>query len=377
MSFNFKTERMKTIYYLIFSIGLILCSCQKEEELTPSLIDKDRTAELIDMSKPLVKKWKDSYNVSILHRFNDTLDFKFGLWINGTKDLWSNLAISKVSDADADQTLALLDDFILKYFKDTIVTPDGRTVYPDFKKKYFPKRILLVDTLENQTTTIPDNILIDLDNKPGKTLRAVFNGYEQMISLSIRYLPTAAEDVKRDIRDEILYDMMANMFERHDLYSQLSDEFYVLQKDLYGKDVNEKAAIEKPAYLTYLQKKGTVWMQITDTTIYSPSWYVEKGFVMLKKTPNSGGSTFIKRLNKNKQLTFPYKNLDVRSMLQVIICDLKEKETSSLKAVDPVRDYYLKSPLLKKRMKLLINQLYEWGVDVFAINPEMKEFYKD
>lgn len=367
---------MRFTYLLLLGLVLSLCSCE-EEKLTPSFSDEDRIVELLDLSQPLVKKWKESYDVNILCKFDDTLDFKFGLWRESTKSNWANLSLSKVDEKDVDGTLALFEEFVLKYFKDTIVTPDGRTVYPDFKKKYFPKRILLLDTLENNGTLLQDSRLYELDNRPGKTLRASFNGYEQVVALSTSYMPIASDEAKRDIRDEILYDIIANIFERHSLYRYLPEELFANQVDLYGADVNELAAVEIPDRLTYYRKVSGQWVARIDTNYYDPSWFIGKGFATTRTTPYSGGGVFIRRLKLSNTLTFPLKGADVRNLMQVMICDLKEKETFSLKGVDPVQDYYLKSPEFKKRMRILITSLYEYGIDVFAINPEMELFFQD
>lgn len=62
------------IYILVCVLGFSACN---EDEIKPSYADEERLEGLLDLSKPLVKEYKEKYGVNILYNFHDTLDFKF------------------------------------------------------------------------------------------------------------------------------------------------------------------------------------------------------------------------------------------------------------------------------------------------------------
>lgn len=352
---------MKKIYVLLLAIGLI--ACNQEDQLTPSNIDEDRLSELIDLSKPLVKEYKENYDVNILLNFNDTLDFKFGLWQNSIKDMWANFKISHVNEGNEDETLGLFDEIVLQAFQDDITAPakvGGQTYHSEFKKKYFPHKILLADTITTDgKKNCPDVMLAEAEVMAvtEDTWYALWNGYEQIFAVSKPQWDKLTVTNKNNVKKRMFFSFLVNIINEKKLYSQIPEAFFTPVEGLHNKDIKALALVEDAP------------THPSDTSCISVQWYIDKGMALLKNSPVVTSSSFAYRLNKSSALYFPNRERDVRNFLNVIICE--NATTNS----GPVRGYYLKSPLFKQRMKVMIETLYSWGIDVFKINPVMEEFY--
>ena len=122
------------IYLLAIILGITAC---EEDDLTPSMADEDRLPELLDLSKPLVKEFKEKYDVNILYSYDDTLDFKFGMTPSGTTSQWGNIKIIHLDSMEVvDYALEKLDEMVLTYMND------------DFRK-ILPHKILLADIVSS------------------------------------------------------------------------------------------------------------------------------------------------------------------------------------------------------------------------------------
>lgn len=352
---------MKKIYLLLLCMGIL--ACNKDEQLTPSNIDKDRLTEQLDLSKPLVKEYKNKYDVNILLNFSDTLDFKFGMWKTSTRDLWANINISHIAPLEADANLALFDEIVLQCFQDEITTPaklGGKTYQSTFKRDYFPYKILLADTVTTDgNKTSPDLMLAEAEVMAVSedTWYGLWNGYEQLFAVSKPQWDKLSTTNKSNVRKRMLFSFLVNMVNEHNLYKQIPEEFFAPVASLYNTDIKALALLEGAPDHT------------TSTEYIGVQWYIDKGMVLSKRSPIATSASFALRLNKSSALYFPSRNVDVRNFLNVIICENTTSNTG------PIKGYYLKSPLFKQRMKIMIETLYSWGIDVFAINPVMEEFY--
>ncbi len=348
---------------LLFLLTLLILSCSKEEKLQPSYSESDRLAAQLDLSKPLVKEYKEKYGVNILLNFSDTLDFKFGMWKSSTRDLWANFNISHIAADEADANLALFDELVLQSFKDEITTPaklGAKTYTSTFKRDYFPHKLLLADTVTTDgNKNSPDLILAEAEVMAVSedTWYALYNGYEQLFAVSKPQYDRLSTTNKSNVRKRMLFGFLVNMIHENNLYNAIPGEFYEPAVSLYNTDINALAVAEKAP------------THPSDTSVINAQWYIDKGMVLSKRSPSVTSSSFAYRLNKGSSLYFPSKMVDVRNFLNVIICE------SATNSTGPIRGYYLKSPLFKKRMKIMIETLYSWGIDVFQINPVMEEFY--
>ncbi len=348
---------------LLLLISITLFACNKEEKLSPSFTEKDRLTAQLDLSKPLVKAYKDKYDVNILLNFSDTLDFKFGMWKHATRDQWANFNISHIAANESDANLALFDEIVLQCFQDEITTPKvmGAKVYQsDFKKKYFPHKILLADTVTTDgNKASPDVILTEAEVMAisEDTWYGLWNGYEQLFAVSKPQWDKLSTTNKSNVRKRMLFSFLVNMFHRHNLYAQVPAEFFTPVLSLHNMDINALALLEQaPSHPT-------------NSANINVQWYIDKGMVLSKRSPIVTSAAFAFRLERASVLYFPNKAVDVRNFLNVIICE------NSTTSTGPIRGYYLKSPVFKQRMKIMIEMLYSWGIDVFQINPVMAEFY--
>lgn len=337
----------RLILYIVLPV-LLLQACNKEDDLSPSYEDVNRLKDSLDLSIPLVKEYYDNYDIYLLNHFNDSLDFKF---VFGTNSGWiPGLKLEYLPDAMANYAYKALDEFVLQYFTDQ-----------DFIKNNFPKKILLACSAKGSflSGNLPTT---ELDNRETTTASALFNGYEQLFAFDSTYLEKSAAN-KLKSRNAALYAFFATLIQKNNLVSKIPGDFFSYSADLYGTSVNELAIEEAVDTVG----SGTRWY-------YPASWYISKGMVLTKQSPlqSATNADYNKRLITSKSITFPLKERDVRNYLHVIICETSSSSSS------PLVKYYKKSDVFVAKLKILVKTLEEWGVDVFKINPAIKEvFYND
>ena len=78
----------------------------------------------------------------------------------------------------------------------------------------------------------------------------------------------------------------------------------------------------------------------------------------------SAASSYQQRLQTNNSLKFPDRERDFRNFICVMVFT-KESD---------LRNYYLPSPLFCERMRIVMDLLESWGVDVLKINPALAMF---
>ncbi|MDX1812850.1 MAG: hypothetical protein R3240_12920, partial [Gammaproteobacteria bacterium] len=71
---------MKKLFIYTALMGLLVTACDKEDSLTPSLLDENRVELLMEQqseyaSQELIDKWYNTYGTGVLFEYNDTLDF--------------------------------------------------------------------------------------------------------------------------------------------------------------------------------------------------------------------------------------------------------------------------------------------------------------
>ena len=327
------------IYILVCVFGFSACN---EDEIKPSYADEERLEGLLDLSKPLVKEYKEKYGVNILYNFHDTLDFKFGFYSTTSNALWSNLVIHHLNSAEVvDYALEKLDEMVFTYFKD------------EFKQR-LPYKMLLSDIVELGASN-PDNLMAESDVVETGTVSVIGNTYSYMFAFNEEAMESFAEAKLKSLRDVKLYHLISHVVKQHNLYKEIPEDFYAQVDYLHEESVDTVAMMEDELPV------GTG----PYARYYTPEWYMGLGMALTMNSPKrSAASSYQQRLQTNNSLKFPDRERDFRNFICVMVFT-KESD---------LRNYYLPSPLFCERMRIVMDLLESWGVDVLKINPALAMF---
>lgn len=347
---------MKQFIYILFLAVFGFTSCT-EDELTPSLADQPSAKDHPDMSKPLIAQYKNDYGISIVYQFDTTADFLFSFHNKVSIDAWKRLSIKQFTPDNVDYGLEKLEELFLTYFKDE-VTFNGETIRSDFKRKSFPKTIFIVDSLAGSYSSLGQYLKEPNGYETEKYYSFLWNDYEPMLAFNSKILTTNAANLNK-YRNSILYCFLSSLFINRDLYSQLPESFFEPVSELYDTSVNDLAT-EEEAPTT-----GT-----GSVLYYDPAWYTSKGFALTSNSPTgSSGTTtnYTKLLRTTNSYHFPDRKRDFRNILHVIIYETN---------VTNIRNYF-KNDVILPRIQTLIERLYDYGIDVAAINPATTEYFNN
>lgn len=127
------TTIMKKIFVLAILASLVgfAASCQKEEVLSPTNIEKDWTNG-IDLSNSYVKQIFEQTGVAILTEFNDTTDV---FYQGSDYGVIKSVNLTHLTGSEKDLAIQWLKENILDNFSTECI------------KKYFPRRIFLTKTI--------------------------------------------------------------------------------------------------------------------------------------------------------------------------------------------------------------------------------------
>ena len=332
------------IYLLAIVLGIAAC---EDDNLTPSFADEDRLPGLLDLSKPLVKEFKEKYDVNILYNYDDTLDFKFVMAPSGVTTQWGGIKITHLDSMEiVDYALEKLDAMVMSYLKD------------DFRKM-LPRQILLADIVSSLSSAPPDANIGESDYTETGTYTAFGNPYAAyMFAFNKASMERYSETNWANSRNVKLYNFISYVMNLRNLYEEIPESFYAPVAHLHGVSIDSIAELEdvlpvgQGSYRNY----------------YTPEWYIGLGMVLTKKSPNPRASAaYPMRLMVGRDYKFPTKERDFRNFLNLI---LYETEAN-------LRTYYLPSPLFKERLAIAMDTFEKWGIDVLRINPSLEMFTND
>lgn len=329
----------KWILYILVCV-LVFSACS-EDDLKPSYADEERLEGLLDLSKPLVKEYKEKYGVNILYNFDDTLDFKFGFYTLSGNTAWGKIVVHHLDSVEVvDYALKRLDETVFSYFKD------------EFKQR-LPYKILVSDIVE--LTNNPDNLMSESDVVESGTVSVIGNAYSYMFAFNMESMEEFSAAKLKNLRDVKLYHLISYVMSKHDLYKDIPESFYAPVNYLHGQSVDSIAGTEDELPV------GTG----PYARYYTPEWYMGLGMALTQQSPRrNASSTYALRVQKDNSLTFPDKARDFRNFVSVMIFTSESN----------LRKYYLPFPLFCERMRIAMQLLEEWGVDVLKINPNLEMF---
>lgn len=305
----------------------------------------------------MVKEYHDKYGVNILWNFDDTLDFKTGLFDKTDVELWGRVKIEHLPDSLVKYALNCLDEFVLQYFNDE-VTFNGEQLQVTFVRDYFPRKIFVAKKLSGNYNSLKQ-YLSELDvSETSSYYSVLWNGYEQLFAFDSLTLETGnmAATNKNKAKISSFYCFLSNVLSANNLYAAFPDEFYAPVEDLYSTNIRTAAELDEAS-----RGEGR------DSVYYKANWYIGKGFALTRRSPYMSGNSKNYDRRVQYEQAFPDYERDIRNFLHVMLCESE----------DNLNTYYLQSPVFVERMRIFIRQLYEWGIDVYALNPLMKKFYEN
>ncbi len=370
-------------YLLGICVLVYLLAACKEEELTPSYADKDRVAELADMSKPLVARLVNNFNCGLLYNYDENIDFRYVAESNSVSDRWNQVNIPKIEEInffdtngnpisyelrfpDRTETVSSFDEYLdaaLNFMDSTLFT------YFDATKevaKYFPPKVLLSSKISNGTN-MTVSYLKETDSRisddlQGRNVRSMYNRNSIVFSGNMVDIAPGYQKFK----NENLYVFILRMMETNNWCSSIMPDSLFDAVEMYYGDTIGYEYGSKPPY------------GVTSADRIPNNWYHEKGFIdsyyITKKevvytslgTPyvtNSNGFG-TKREIFSKHMFPATREEDFKAFLNEFIhrpADDTEYTVGWKNLSEPV----------KNRAKGFIQFFASLGIDFIAINPDL------
>ena len=338
--------------YTLLLAGLLSFASCSEDDLTPSNSEVDRMAELLDMNNPIVKDLKENYDINLLTEFNDTLDFKFGFFTSTANTRWEKVAITHLPVEEQEYAINQYNEDVLQYLNE------------DFRKMMPKKIVLSQKTNISECNGNPDKTMSSVDDPESGYVTVIANQYSYMCSYNKEGMEEASEKTLAVLKAHKMYHMLATVMSRKHLYDKIPQSFRDPVKDYYGMGVDSMAQME-PELPVIPPLRPTM-----KPMYYKPEWYIGKGFVITKKSPNTKNYTTnyerILRIN-NDYCLVPYFNEDAKNFLHMAVYGTDERNYPK---------YYLKSPIFCERMRIFIQFLQDIGFDVLKFNPALENLLK-
>lgn len=289
----------------------MLMACSESEDNSPSLADKDRLETLIDASIDKIAEFRDSYGTYILYDFDKNLDFAYQF---EQASSWSNATLKTINHDEASDAVDMLYDIVFDSYS------------ADYKKKYFPRKLLLVDDIATSSE-------LGLSKPDGGHHVAVAN------INSVTFSMMGKENVTKMLTDAGLQEKNTNAMHRALLADYLvkgrgefpvGEEFFTYCNSTYSSLMNSS-------------RKTAEQLVAED-----PNFFYSRGYFF----PEEEESTY-----------FPSAEED----LLAYICSMITMDKATA-------DMLLDMPVMANKMHVLTVSLREMGVDVMSINANTEQF---
>lgn len=358
---------MKNLVILIF---LFLCGCSEavlERSTPPTLL----LTEEPDVTIPFVKQMKEDYGINVIYHFHDTMDFRFTMADKNLIGNWNNIHFKKFNEKeDALFGIDYLEKYIFCYFKKELYF-NNEVLNNEILTTIIPRHIFVVDSLYGMHSSVGQYLVELNESESEEYFSFIWNGFEPMFAFNAKILEGKTEKEMLKFRNSALYAFISHLLIDKELYKELPVDFFEVVSYLYGTNIKDKATEDNAPTIDRYNSQGVsmgpYW--------YAGSWYTSLGLAITNHSPEANTGVYSREtaydqilLINKKTLNFPTKIKDLRNMLHVVICEDN---------IENLYKYYINdNPIFINRMKILIRQMYHWGIDVYAINPSMREFYK-
>lgn len=307
----FKTAIKTSLVVCIAILGLSACS--EKEDTSPSFADKDRLESLIDSSIEKVVQFRDSYGTYILYDFDKNKDFAYQF---EQASSWSGATLKTINHDEAVEAVDMLWDRIFACYND------------DFKKEYFPRKLLIVDDIATSN---------ELGMSQGK------DGHHTAVANinSVTFAKMGENNVAQALEDGEV--MEANAAEMH---RALLADYLVKARGEYpvGEDYFSFCSA------TYSSLMDSGRKTAAQILAENPMFFYEKGYFI----PEDDEATY-----------FPSAEEDLLAYIRRMITMDKE-----------AADMFYEMSMIANKMHVLTVGLQNMGVDVMKINANMEQFLK-
>ncbi len=248
---------MKKIYVFALLATMIgfAASCNKEEALKPTNIEKDWTANMT-LSNSYAKQLFDQTGVAILTDFDDTLDV---FYQGADYGLLEGIELTHIASADQDRAIQWFKENILDCFS------------TDCIKKYFPRRIFLCNTLIiGSSPSFTPTYLHEVRwaNNYWATLEGVQHafpfkqGMAVCINVETLFNPDTQIDYNKQYREDIMHIFCCDLFMENDWLQEIK-----YNEDIFPDDVTALYGLNALDKRTYNSVDGTYY--VSEEGMYS------------------------------------------------------------------------------------------------------------
>ncbi len=269
---------MKKILLYLFLLGLFATACQ-EDDLTPSMADTDRVAELLDTEKALIKKWYDNYNTAVLYEYNDTLDFKYQAGSQSGNSTWSGVSMPEIKSLFLNEDGQLPADSLAKYneYVDKALVFLDTTLFAYIKTdsriaKMMPPTLLISASLSSsKTISSPVHFKADYSVPSSEiyNFHALFNRHSMVFNVNQENLEL---DSDQNYMKDNFFLMICKLLDQNNLYDEFDTEIYRYSDPYFGVNIRD----------TYIEDYGEdreEWTDLTPNGRIKLDWFFSKGFV--------------------------------------------------------------------------------------------------
>lgn len=302
--------------FIFISFICMLTACSNNEDTTPSMADKDRMEQLIDSSIQQIVDFRDAYGTYILYKFDKSLDFAYQF---EQASNWTNASLTEITHDEAEAAVDMLSENIFNCYSD------------DFKKKYFPRKLLLVGEIASTNE-------LGLSFPSAGIHVAVAN----MNSVTFGCMNTAGLQ-QAFASEDLLFEQNK---ERH---RALLCDYLVVARNEYPV-AQGFFDISQSYYSALMDSRRKQASQILAD---DPEFFLNRGFM----TPDDAG------FGDLESTYFVSGEEDLTNYIRMMINMDKD-----------MADSLMLFPLVADKMHLVCTGLQEMGVDVMTINPDVEQF---
>uniref|UniRef100_UPI0032176128 hypothetical protein n=1 Tax=uncultured Draconibacterium sp. TaxID=1573823 RepID=UPI0032176128 len=338
-------------------IALSIYSCEEESSLTPSLVDEDRVASQVDLSKSLVKDMYENYGCGILYDFDFTLDFAYTASSRSEAAKWEKVDIEMLDAADVDFALDFLSENVFQYFKENI-SFNGIDYTTAYILDYLPYKVLVCDEISTPSIGLMD--VLDLsDSRATETGDGVLHSLGNDHSFAFGVNRTVVENSAQrysEYRNDNFFLFLTYTMDTHDLYDELPQSFYEYSTAYLDRNIGE-----------VYEEEGNV---VDEYGLVDKSWFFEKGFVDARyfyNDPNGLTNITVEGETINKAIKSGYDFVPTKRMFAYSY--VNELIHTDAEALVDYPEY------IKEKFQILIETFMEWGIDIVSFNPDLATLY--
>ncbi len=245
--------------------AVLLTSCDKDEAaLKPSGLDELPIIDQPDLSKEIIAKYHNDYDVNIVYEFDEATDFRFAMKDKNIVSNFNAITIKQLPEDRVDYGLDMFEQMVLPYFKSEIEF-QGQTFESDFIKNYFPKHIFIVDSIGTDSYYSYGDYIKEPDNyeKYGKYFSYLNNGYEPAFAFNFDVLDGLSESKLSKYSNSMLYCFLSYLFIDKGAIYELPSTLFDPVVDLYSTSINELA----------IEEEAPTNVRLSRYYYYQAEWY--------------------------------------------------------------------------------------------------------